>query len=160
MQVIVIDFTNYKFIILFQLSIFMVFKLMARIMRLNYFTMNIALVTDCENMVPLCPGASFSLELDNYTVISQPFELRAGWYPLVWGQNLKQYDVKFLFCTGVERFMPITIKSILIQCGIQLVPNISGSVKEVLYLWRSGRLIIPESFESKPQTPSEMRQAG
>ena len=123
-------------------------------------TMDMALITYKGNMAPLSPGAKIKLQSEINRGKERITEIEAGWYPLVWGQNLKGHNVNLLLCAGIERFMPPTLRGILHQCGIQLISNVTGSVQEVIELWRSGRLIIPETFESKPQINLEKRQAG
>ena len=114
--------------------------------------MNVALAAADNKVVSLLPGAKLRIEPEKPGLRESFTEIEAGWYPLVWGQNLKHHDVSLLLCAGIERFMAPTIRGILQQCGINIVSNVTGSVEEVMGLWRSGRLIAPVSFEKKPQT--------
>ena len=144
----------------FDNSIFCGVAYLAWIMRLQDFIMSIVLITDNGKMASLRPGAKFTLELGDSKIIMPQMEMEAGWYPLVWGQNLKQCRVTHLLCNGVEKFMVPTIKGILKQCGIQLIANVAGNVSDVLWLWRSGRMLIPGTFEEKPGEGGAVRRAG
>jgi hypothetical protein len=84
--------------------------------------------------------------------------MTAGTYPLVWSQDLKRHNVNYLLCRGVEKYMVPTIKGILQHCGIRLVPDMTGSVNETLWLWRSGRLLLPDTFEAAGQMDGVMRK--
>lgn len=120
--------------------------------------MNIALITNKNQIASLRPGAEIIIESENKKTLKNPITMKAGTYPLVWSQSLKRHNVNYLLCSGVERYMLPTIKGILRHCGIKLVPEMSGSVNEVLWLWRSGKLILPDTFGSEGQPDDVVRK--
>ena len=101
--------------------------------------MNIAFTALKGNISPLFPGVKLKLESGKAGSTDKLPEVIVNWYALVWGQQLKKYNVDFLFCSGVEKFVFQTLKNSLEQCGVLLIPKATGTVAETLRLWRMGQ---------------------
>ena len=71
----------------------------------------------------------------------------ADWNDLALGRELMHRNVNVLLCAGINRFLWGSLQGY----GIEVVPDAIGAPEQVLELWRSGKLIVPDTWPHHTQ---------
>lgn len=99
--------------------------------------MNLVIALNGNRIAPILEGSALQLvafEQNTFTMGQQL--ITDEWSPSMWGRELLRYEVNILICGGIDRFFQGALQG----NGIQIVSNITGTLDDVLRLWKSGQL--------------------
>ena len=107
--------------------------------------MKIAITVNRGRVAPVFPGVPLQL-LDEADTSFSAVKIvdTTAWPQLAWASELMQHDVGYLFCAAIDSFTQGALQGY----GIEVIPNVTGSLDEVIAQWRNGTLRIPEILSS------------
>ena len=104
--------------------------------------MLIALTTSHGRIAPCFAGVELCICADAREPSSTTTLATTGWHPLSWGRELVDRGVEVLICAGID----MSTWAALRGHGVDVIPEATGDVEDVLADWAAGRLVPPAAW--------------
>ncbi len=113
---------------------------MAWLMRIE-IQMNIGLTISRGRVSPCFSGVSLFV-LGPELGMQRQEDDTGDWHALDWACELAHRNVRVLLCAGIDRFLWGALQG----NGIEVVPDATGPMDEVVAQWREGKLVVPQMW--------------